>query len=452
MGYFVRSSRQRIGARGTGVALFLTSLLWSIGPIPVCANPAKTGSGSATPVTAATATATPSVTPAATFVLGSTAPGSAQGASQPNNKPDPDVLLQEIYRELANANLQAARQKADRLVEAYPTFRLGQLVRADILLMHARPVTGFGSGLPAGNERLQDLKKEARVRLKSLRDRPDPDLIPRALLQMRDDQKFALVIDTRQARLYVYQHHYGRIKFLSDYYISHGRFGINKLREGDQRTPIGVYYITSRLPKAKLPDFYGAGALPINYPNEWDKFNGRGGSGIWLHGTPPNNFSRPPLASDGCVVLTNPDMEKLFDSIEIGKTPVVIAERVDFVNRTRWETERAMANNLLENWRIATESKDLSKLLAQYSNRFKSGQGENLNTWFVKSRQMLSGWPDLAVKLREVTLFRYPGNDNMLVSTFTQDNLSSKEKNTIRKRQYWIKEGSNWKIIYEANI
>ena len=390
--------------------------------------------------------------PAAATPPPATAPVAPPSLVGYGDKPDPDVMLINIYKDLANANLRAAQVKADKLVEAYPTFRLGQLVRGDILLMHARPVTGFGIASHASIDRLSDLRNEAMVRIKSLRDRPDPDLIPRSLLQLRDDQKYALVVDTRQARLYVYQNFNGNIKFISDYYISHGKYGINKIKEGDQRTPIGVYYITSRLPKARLPDFYGAGALPINYPNEWDKLNGRSGSGIWLHGTPTNNYSRPPLASDGCVVLTNPDLEKLLGSVEIGKTPVIINDKVEFINRTKWDTERNAGLKLVENWRKAIESKDLTRLLANYSNAFKSPLGENLNTWFVKSRLPLSDWPDLAVKLHDLTLFRYPGNDNMLVATFTQDNLSSKNKSTIRKRQYWSKEASGWKIIFEANI
>jgi murein L,D-transpeptidase YafK len=369
-----------------------------------------------------------------------------------NEKSDPDTLLINIYKDLANGELRSAQDKADKLVEAFPKFRLGHMVRGDILLMHTRPIVALGKASQASDEKLNDLRKEAAVRIQSLASRPDPDLIPRSLLQLRDDQKYALVVDTRQARLYVYQNFNGRIKFITDYYISHGKLGINKLREGDSRTPIGVYYITSRLPKEKLPDFYGSGALPINYPNEWDKANGRSGSGIWLHGTPSYNYSRPPLASDGCVVLTNPDLNHLLQSVEIGKTPVIITEQVEFINHTRWEAERETANKLLEKWRRDIESKDLNRLLANYSSKFKSPQGENLNTWFVKSRPLLTDFPDLAVKLRDVTLFRYPGPANMLVSTFTQENLSNKSKNTIRKRQYWIKETSGWKIIFEANI
>jgi murein L,D-transpeptidase YafK len=370
----------------------------------------------------------------------------------PRQKLDPDVMLIAIYKDLGNHKLHDALAKADALVAAYPTFRLGHLVRGDILLAHARPVTNFGEGSNAPPDKLADFRSEAQARIRALQQKPDPDLIPRALMQLRDDQTYALVVDTKQSRLYVYEHHNGRIKFHADYYISHGKFGINKIKEGDQKTPIGVYYITSRLPRAKLPDFYGSGALPINYPNEWDKLNGRSGSGIWLHGTPSASYSRPPVASGGCVVLTNPDLEKLYLSVEAGKTPVVITEKVDFVNKTRWESERAWANKFLEGWRHDLESLDTRRLLANYSSHFKSNTGEDLSTWFTKNRIQANAASNLTIKLRDTTFFRYPGNNDLIVATFTQDNFFGKNKSTLRKRQYWSKEGAQWKVIFEVNI
>ena len=59
-------------------------------------------------------------------------------------------------------------------------------------------------------------------------------------------------------------------------------------------------------------------------------------------------LSRPPLASDGCVVLSNPDLHKLYESVEIGKTPVVIADHVDFVDEDKWASDRGLATKLLE--------------------------------------------------------------------------------------------------------
>lgn len=367
------------------------------------------------------------------------------------DKPDPEILLIEVYKELGANNLRKALEKADKLVDAYPNFRLGHLIRGDLLLMHTRPVAVFGA-VNGPEDKLRNLRDEAMVRMRSLRERPGPDMVPRQVLQLRDDQKHVLLVDAKRSRLYVYAHQGGQLKFLTDYYISQGKLGVNKLKEGDQKTPLGVYYITSHLPGARLPDFYGSGALPINYPNEWDKINGRSGSGIWLHGTPSDSFSRPPLSSDGCVVLTNPDLYKLANSVEIGKTPVVISESIDFVSKAKWDSERTLAVRLVDNWRRDVESLNPQRLMAHYSRKFRSDRGEDLETWFGKHQQSTRSVKDLSIALREATHFFYPGRDDMIVSTFTQESSIGKSKTSIRKRQYWAKEGAQWKIVYELNL
>ncbi len=367
------------------------------------------------------------------------------------NKPDPESLLIGVYKELGANHLRAAQEKADQLVEAYPNFRLGHLIRGDLLLMHTRPVKTLGA-VDGPEDKLKNLRQEAMVRLKSLRERPDPSLIPRPLLQLRDDQKHALVVDARRARLYVYENQGGRPKFVTDYYISHGKLGVNKLKEGDQKTPLGIYYITGHLSGARLPDFYGSGALPINYPNEWDKLNGRSGSGIWLHGTPSDSYSRPPLSSDGCVVLTNPDLYQLVNSVEIGKTPVVISESVEFVTKAKWDSDRHTAARLVDDWRRDVESLNPARVMENYSRHFKSERGEDAKTWLARILPFLKGMKGLSIKLRDVTYFFYPGQQDMIVSTFTEETSVGKSKSMTRKRQYWAREGSQWKIVYELII
>lgn len=379
----------------------------------------------------------------------SRAPAQAPVAS--GEAADPEVLLIEVYKELGANNLRKALAKADKLVAEFPTFRLGHLIRGDLLLMHTRPVKTLGA-IDGPEDKLKNLREEAMVRLRSLRERPDPDLFPRLVLKLREDQKHVLLVDARRSRLYVYANRGGQLKFVTDYYISQGKYGVNKIKEGDQRTPVGIYYITSHLPGARLPDFYGSGALPINYPNEWDKINGRSGSGIWLHGTPSDSFSRPPLSSDGCVVLTNPDLHKLAGSVEIGKTPVVIAESVDFVNKTKWDNDRNLANRLVDGWKRDVESLSPARVVENYSRNFKSERGEGLDTWLSKHQQFMSGVKGLSITLRDMTHFFYPGREDMIVSTFTQESQFGRSKTSIRKRQYWAKEGAQWKIVYELNL
>jgi len=366
-------------------------------------------------------------------------------------RPDPESLLIEVYKDLGASRLAAASEKANALVAAYPTFRLGHLIRGDLLLMHTRPVRNFGALTGAPEDKLKDLRDEAMVRLRSLQERPDPNLVPQAVLQVGEDQKNVFVVDISRSRLYVYDNHAGQLTFQADYYISQGKLGANKTREGDQRTPIGVYYINSRIPGPKLPDFYGTGALPLSYPNEWDKRNGRNGYGIWLHGTPSDNFSRPPLSSDGCVVLANPDLQSVYASAEVGKTSVVISPRVHFVKRTDAVREREDITAAMARWQQSLEGADNAHTLSYYSSAFRSGNGEDLATWNARQQKSMNGVRFTSVKLRDVSLFRYPGPEDMIVGTFTQESAVGRSKNTVRKRQYWVREGSQWKIIYEGN-
>ncbi|HEY5799048.1 MAG TPA: hypothetical protein VIT92_02450, partial [Burkholderiaceae bacterium] len=144
------------------------------------------------------------------------------------DKLDPDALLVEVYRELAANNVRGALSKADRLVEAYPKFRLGHLVRGDLLMMHANPVMVMGAAPNAAPDRVNDLRAEALQRLNALRQKPNPNLLPRAVLQMSPNQKYALLVDAKKSRLYVYQNDNGRVRFLTDYYITQGKLGVDK--------------------------------------------------------------------------------------------------------------------------------------------------------------------------------------------------------------------------------
>lgn len=387
------------------------------------------------------------------FALPASANGTKPGVP---SRLDPELMLIDVYKSLAANRLREAQAKADALVAAYPNFRLGQLVRGDLLLLHTQPIKTFGAVKDAPAEKLAALRAEAMVRLKSLRERPDPNLVPQPLLQLRPDQKNVLLMDARRSRLYVYERGSdNHFKLVRDYYVSQGKLGVDKFKEGDQKTPLGIYYITSRVPGPRLPDFYGPGALPINYPNEWDRVNDRGGSGIWLHGTPPDSYSRPPLSSDGCIVLPNPDMIELSERVQVGMTPVIIAETLKFVTPVRAEADRIHANRMLEAWRVDLESTDPQKLRRHYSQHFKAMRGQSLNSWLERIQQANMGARQIKVDLKDVSLFRYPdqkGQKEMIVAAFTQEAVIGKGRHVTRKRLYWAKEGSQWRIVSEANI
>jgi len=361
----------------------------------------------------------------------------------------PEAQLARIFEQIETNQLDIALQQAEALTKAYPTFRLAQLVKGDLLLARSRQIKAFGNIANAPQEKLSDLREEAIARLKAYHNKPQANLVPRYLLQMQQEQKYAIVVDTKKSRLYLYQNEKGTPRFVADYYITHGKLGTDKMREGDKKTPLGVYHVTSSLSRQKLGDFYGPGAFPISYPNEWDKRNGRNGHGIWLHGTPSDTYSRPPKASDGCVVLTNQDFDAISKTLQIGVTPVIISDNVEWLSLDDWQNERTALRKEIEQWRADWESLSVDRYLDHYSSKF-SAEGQNIAQWSAHKRQVGGSKTWVKVGADNLSMFRNPGKEELVVVTFEQNYRSNNLSNVMKKRQYWQKEGGRWKIIYEG--
>lgn len=387
---------------------------------------------------------------AAALLLG-TQCAAAEGQVPHYTDSGPEPILARVFEQIKQNHWEAALKETEAMLKAYPNFRLGHLVKGDLLLARTRPLKSFGEG-GAGRARdlVADLREEAIARLRAYHDRPSDKVVPRYLLQMRPNQKHAVVVDTQKARLYLYQNDNGTPRFVADYYISHGKLGAEKFREGDKKTPVGVYHVTSNIPRQKLTDFYGSGAFPINYPNEWDKKMGRKGHGIWLHGTPSDTFSRPPRASDGCVVLANTDLNALAKNMQVGTTPVIISNSIEWLSLDDWQAERQALLGMIDAWRQDWESLDTDRYARHYAQNFFSSDGKDLKAWIAQKRKVNAGKQWIKVATRNISMFRNPGKDEYVVVTFEQDYQSNNLKNLMQKRQYWIKEDGRWKIVYEG--
>ena len=104
----------------------------------------------------------------------------------------------------------------------------------------------------------------------------------------------------------------------------HGRVEGDKQKEGDLKTPEGVYFITRKITQ-KL-DFmeYGPHAVSLNYPNPADRLRGKTGSGIWLHskGQPIAG-----LTTRGCLAIDQHEIREIVHQLKPG-TPVIVAEHL----------------------------------------------------------------------------------------------------------------------------
>lgn len=376
-------------------------------------------------------------------------------ASQPTKPASSDGIAEarliEIYRLIGKANTREALAKAGALVNEYPHFQLAQLVYGDLLSTQSRPIRQIGD-VPdvleqAAAKNLQALRTESQLRIAALQQRPPVDSIPAQFVGLSKRNKHAIAVDTAKARLYLFENSGRRIRLLADYYISVGKAGVGKSVEGDLRTPLGVYFITSSLDPKSLPDLYGTGALPVSYPNVLDMRRGKTGSGIWLHGNPSSQFTREPQATEGCVAMANPDLDRIISTVEIRTTPVLIGKNFKWVRPTDLQSERQQLEGTLLSWASAKSSGNVSEILKYYASDF-SADGKDLNAFGKGVHAEMVKLGRKPIQLNDVSLIRWTDEAEILVATFGE--LVQGERTGRTVRQYWQKRSEAWKIIYEG--
>jgi murein L,D-transpeptidase YafK len=384
-----------------------------------------------------------------TAALAACLTASALQAAEPRaRQPEPQLLA--ALDKVRSNQLDAALHDVDVLLQEQPNFQLARLVYADLMLAKAGPLRGLGNAEDTPDKRLEQLRREAQARLQARQSPPPANHLPSILWQLAPEIPSALVVDSAHSRLYLFENGPDGPRHAADYYVTIGKNGAGKQVRGDGKSPLGVYVITSEIPRTKLSDFYGAGALPLDYPNPWDLRLGRTGDGIWLHGVPSNTYSRAPQASDGCVVLANADFEDLRARIRPGVTPVIVSPRVEWQPREQVLRSGRDFQAALEQWRRDWESRDSSRYLRHYSKAFQA-DGKSYAAWAEHKRRVNAAKQYIKVGLKQVSAVNYPGEQELVAVDFEQSYQSNNLNSQTRKRQYWRKEGDGqWRIVYEG--
>ena len=365
----------------------------------------------------------------------------------------PEKLLIKSLVEISEGKINIALETIESLIKKTPNFKLAYIIKGDLLLAHAKQINGIGdeSGIE-NQEGIENFKNEAKVRIERYLNNITLDDEPKIVAQLNEKNKFLLYIDANNSRLYLYGNNNGKLSYKDDYYISIGKNGFGKEYHGDKKTPVGVYFTGKKI-KESLSDFYGNAAYPLSYPNEIDLKNKRNGSGIWIHGTPKSTYNRAPRASDGCVVLSNPDLVKLSSILDNNQIPVIISFRslkeLESANKNLNEKKLSISNTI-ETWRKNWEEQNTDEYLNFYSKSF-FNEKDNYSSWSDRKRRIQAEKVNISIKLSEITFFDYPNKEKeMLLVDFEQDYKSPTINNKMNKRQYWVNENNEWRIIYEG--
>ncbi len=382
-------------------------------------------------------------------------PGASGGPTEAELNTDfqAEKRLLGIYELIGSGRYREALQKAEQLVKDVPHFQLAQLVYGDLLASRIHVVKTLGDVTPeaaaAAGLTLGDLRQESQRRLEALRERPPANTIPSQFLKIATRSKHVIAVDASRSRLYLFENTPSGPRLLRDYYVSVGKAGVSKAIEGDQRTPLGVYYVTGLLNRKTLGDFYGSGALPINYPNMLDLRRSKSGRGIWLHGTPSSQFARAPQATDGCLVISNPDLHHLSSTVEVQTTPIVVAPKLTWVSPASLEPVKGNFETVLQEWRTAKSRGDWAQVQGFYASDFNS-YGRNLSQWLPELKTETAKARSRQLQLKDLTLLSWVDTEEVMVVTFSE--LGRGAASGPLKRQYWVKIDKRWKIFFEGVI
>jgi len=360
----------------------------------------------------------------------------------------PEERLVMSLNKISQGKINEAIKNINILIQQVPNFKLAHLIHGDLLTAQSGNLNFFGGLAYKSNpDVVMDFKEEASRRIKNYV-RNNRNMLPSTNIQLSPIYKYLIYVDVTSSRLLTYKNNNGRLVFNSDHYVTIGKNGFDKKYEGDKRTPIGMYFLKEKIER-ELPDLYGDGAYRINYPNEYDRLNKYTGSGIWIHGTPSHTYSRAPQSSDGCLVLSNEDLNKISKILNTPNTPIIISNKN--INQTNaLIDQKQIILNKIEDWKEHWMKKDFNTYIDFYEKNSMYNHTP-YKTWIMRKKKIISKSKNIKIQLSNISIFDYPNiNNEMVLVNFDQHYKSDITFNKMNKTQIWIKTNDNWKILYEG--
>ena len=252
---------------------------------------------------------------------------------------------------------------------------------------------------------------------------PIPD-IPAGLLYMNEKEaNYAFLVDKSEQRLYLYKWEGDGPRLVKSFACSTGQNSGSKNRNGDKRTPNGVYFFTRVIESKKLAPKYGIRAYPTDYPNLLDRLTEKDGDGIWLHGTDRPLSSK---STKGCIVLENKDVAELSNYIRLRRTPIVIEEKISKSFPEDMKKQGELVKAILEEWRQAWETKQLDRYMSFYSRKFRSGNKDWL-VWRNYKERLNQQYRGIIVNINDPVIIGYGGNTLAVFNQVYKSDLFSNE-------------------------
>ena len=368
-----------------------------------------------------------------------------------------DQRIQDIIHFVQESNYDRAIELVSQTIEEYPKYKVAKVLLADLISIRngVKPLTQVDIGDVKKPKKTQALAmlEEVKSRRK-FNDEYAGELankLPKDIVYVSPQYEHFVLVDVDLNRLFVYKNTLAGLELLTQYYTTIGKHGYDKYREGDQKTPTGFYFMQQKISKSILdPKRFGrADAIPINYPNVFDKAEGRTGYGIWFHGTAIDTLTRPPMSSDGCITLMDSEMNELHSILNNKTTPVLIASGVEWLDKEDWNLQsKKISEATLIGWEQAWESQDFDVFQEFYHADFANSAHASYGNYMSYKKNVIENKEFIKLSIKGEVIVRDPKRD-ILISYFDQNYETPSYKSLDRKRIVWKLQDKDWKVVNE---
>jgi murein L,D-transpeptidase YafK len=219
----------------------------------------------------------------------------------------------------------------------------------------------------------------------------------------------------------------------------------DKFKEGDLKTPLGVYNLRKRF-TPKDP-FYGPLAFVLSYPNTYDKVQGKNGHGIWIHGSPLDGSQRDPM-SKGCIVLDNDTIELLDKNVKYKNSLILVSE--DGIAKVEKSEISTILSELFK-WKSAWKNSDISTYLDFYDDNFKRFDGMKKRNFSRMKKTIFSRKQKKEIIFKNINISPYPneGGKKLFKVGFYEIYKSKSYKFRGNKELFIELNDNSFKIISE---
>lgn len=234
------------------------------------------------------------------------------------------------------------------------------------------------------------------------------------------------------------------LKKMLDVPCSTGQSRGDKFREGDLKTPEGVYFVENRLRRDLNFTLYGNLAYSLNFPNPVDRLNGKTGHGIWIHGRGNGIAS---FGTKGCVAMNLGDLQDIGNDIEPGQTPVVIARDIAWQSgqsedNTRISTQLASS---CQKWAQAWSERSDSFFSFYAPGSYSKAQKTSFKHFKARKKRLFDQYPWIDVWIDKPRVVKGP---NYWVTYFGQIYNAPGFNSAGIKRLYWMPDANGeFKVI-----